>query len=212
MIQFVYNIYEDRYEFISGANFNETDYEDANTVTALKLFAYRNNADYCQVRDCLKSIMQSVSLADLHETEADFVIKHTNALAPEIIIAYLMQVNEMEADAAQRYYMQLRVADIKSAANCYTKRIHSDEFTMTLLMQLGQQQAEDFLFKARNAISDLQQSAILGTNYGNTVSGIMDFLENTGYYAENGLAQFASADIQQTKKALIDTLYNGYES
>jgi len=212
MIQFVYNLDNDRYEFISHEQFNENEHENANTVFALKLFAYKNGADYCQVRDCLKGIMQTVNLSDLSETEANFVLKHTNALSAETVIAYLMQTYEMSADEAQKRYLQLRVQDIKSAASCYSKRIHSDAFVMTLLMQLGQQQAEEFLFNARIPISDLEQSAILGTTYGNTVSGIMDFIESTGDYTVLGLNQFVSADSELTKKELKDILYHGYNS
>ena len=213
-MKFVYDKTSNKYGFISDFKFmaDENLYVDATNVGALKLFAYKNGADYCQVRDCMKGIMQTTALSDLDKACSDFVLKHTNCLSAEAIIGFLMSENELEYAQAMAKYMDLRVNDIKSAAHCYSARIHSNEFALKLLTHLGQEQAEQFLFHARIPVSDLEQSAILGTQYGNFVSGIMDFIESTGDYTVLGLTQFASADSELSKKELKDILYYGYES
>jgi len=211
-MKFVYNKTIKKFELISISKFNSDieNYQVVDNLYGVMNFAVKY-CDYRQISCLVSQIMRSQELSQLKKRETEFVLKYSTAIPVEKIIAYFM-TSGMTIEQAQGEFLKIRAKAIRNLADCYKERIASVEFTELMISQLGQEQAEQFLVDARIPIQDLERSAVLGTAYENSTSGIMDFIDGTGSYIDGGLSNYTVADLELLKKRMKDILYHGYES
>ena len=205
-----------KYSIINDVDFDSAIHIDrTNNVIYWKMNAHL--ADYCYIRDRItEAVIASGGFSALRsDVEKDICLEYTKSVSDVELIGYLIGKG-MTQEEAQFTYLQYRANDIRNAAQCFSDRIDKAEFTVIVMKYLGQDGGTTFLDNCRNFISDLKTSAILGTQYGNTIDGIFDYIEDTGgYLTVPGLSSFFTLPDEQTtldamRKELKDLLYYGY--
>lgn len=79
---------------------------------------------------------------------------------------------------------------IKNSANSYCNRLEDYRISALSILYLGEVQSIQFFNDVKLLKDGACQFALLGTNYNYEVSGIMDYIESTGAYANDGLKKF----------------------
>jgi hypothetical protein len=170
--------------------------------------------DYCFIRGRIKELLEPEGSFDLLKEEEKEVVAYYCADTDAIIVGYYMGLGLSYDDAINKF-IQMRAVDIKSAADCYYKRLSSSDFISIVIRYLGNDQSEVFLDAIRNFASDVRDVARLGTTYQSNSDGIMDYIESTGSYTDGGLKNYTLATgavLADFVKDLKDTFYYGYIS
>jgi len=180
--------------------------------------------DYCFLRSNIQRIISNIGFNNLRSNaEKDVVLKYTNSASSTEVIGWLVSKG-LTVEQASLLYLQKRSIDIRNSAICFGDRINDPAFTTAIIAHFsqtgtaedGQIMGELFLDNCRNFISDLKDSAILGTQYGNARDGFFDYIDDTGSYKSNpGLSTFFTLPEEQPilnslRKAIKDLIYYGY--
>lgn len=144
------------------------------------------NRDYVWERDTISLLGSNFS--SLTDPSKDIVgiycAKDINTL-----IAYYMSQGMSQTDATM-YYLERRITDIQHAGQGYCNRINKPILQAYILIFIGESQAIQFNDQLRNYKSDLCSIALVGSMYGDSKEGIMDYIESTGSYSTGGLKNY----------------------
>jgi len=112
------------------------------------------------------------------------------------LIGYYMSLG-MSQTQATMFYLDRRVNDVDNAGEAFCDRIAETSFRVVVLIFLGESQSLTFNDACRNFKEDLCSMALLGTGYGDSRDGIMDYIESTGSYTSGGLKSYTmSAEME----------------
>lgn len=205
---------------------NDIDYDSEKHIDRTNSILYwehnKHLADYCYIRSRIADIVALDGFTNLYNEEKEVCLRYTNSAASIDLIVYLMSKG-LSMEEAKFIYLQNRALDIRNAADCFSNRINNPGFTVVVIKYFsaiavngdGQVNGEIFLDNCRSFLSDLKESAILGTNYGNNRDGFFDYIEDTGSYVGTGLSTFFTLPEQQQYltamiKEIKDIIYYGY--
>lgn len=205
----------DEYQIINDSDFDSNIHLDR--TEGIAYWELNNNlADYCFIRHHIMAIIDSVGFNNLKsEEEKEICIKYTKSVPATDIVPYYMSTG-MTYNEASYAYLQKRAIDVRNAADCYSARLNKPEFTVIIMKHLGEGGGITFLDNCRNFISDIRNSAILGTEYESTMDGFFDYVDDTGGYdTVPGLSSFfdiptEQANLDLMRKEIKDLIYYGY--
>ena len=169
--------------------------------------------DYITIRNMVISAVNSVGGFDsLRELDKPIALIYTKSVTIEEAVPYYISQG-LTVNEASYIYLQKFSQNIRNAADCFKERARSVEFATTIMMYLGQTNAETFISNTRDLLSDLTDSAIIGTQYGNVQNGFMDYIEDTGSYIGSGSSTFFNLPTDQEKhnafkNKIIDIILN----
>ena len=187
-MKLVYVKNEKRYDVISDNEFDVNIHDELpNTVENWYLYG-KGKKDYMVIRQAMKDIVADVGFADLKSKGKEYVTEYCAADANSIV-GYLMSKGMTQEDAIQQYKHN-RAVDIRKAGEAATSRIESPAFTYAVIKYLSEEDGQTFLDAIRNFVIDYKNVALTGTNYGQNIDGIMDYIESTGSYTEGGLKNY----------------------
>ena len=189
------------YKFIKDEEYNSDIHIDRTLFPIyLDKYSYLDGVDYISIRNLMSdALINRGGFSELNsDEEKDIVLKYTKLVIPEEAISYFMNKG-FTYNEAQSKYLLLRTTDIRNAANCFKDRIESPEFMVIIYSYLGATNSEIFIDNARNFLFDLMNTAIIGTEYGNTRNGFMDYVNDTGDYVGTGASTFFNLPDEQTK-------------
>jgi len=79
------------------------------------------------------------------------------------------------------------------------------------LLYLGQSEGEILLDNIRTFREDIKSDSVLGTEYGNSREGLLDFINSTASYTDAGLKSFFDLSVSEEHArytALVNSLMN----
>ena len=197
-----------QYKIINDSDYNPDIHIDR-TDNLYYLDANSDLADYITIRNMvIKAVNNKGGFSNLKNDEKEIALKYAKSVDINDSVAYYMGQG-MTQDEATYTYITKSSLDIRKTANCFKDRAKSAEFMATVIMYLGMENAEIFMDNARNFLYDLTESAIIGTEYGNTRNGFMDYLHDTGDYVGSGASTFFDLPNEQDKYDMFkNTLTN----
>lgn len=196
-------IQTNEYKFIEDSEYDSSIHIDRTSfVSYLDKYLYLSN--YITVRNLIQQIINDIGGFDNLRSDNDKLIalKYTRNVTPETAIPFLMTHGYTQDEANQEYVL-LRSQDILNAKNEFKNRLDNANFIATVMGTLGQVDAEIFLDNTRNFLFDLINSAILGTEYGNSRNGFFDYLNDTGDYVGTGASTFFDLPTENSKYELF---------
>jgi len=146
------------------------------------------NKDYQWNRDTLKIICKN-NFYKLQNDVKDIVVKYC-AIEQDTIISYLIYSKNISQQDALFEYLKIKSLQIKNSANSYCKRLSDYRISALCILYLGEIQSIQFFNDVKSLKDASCEFALLGTNYNDEVSGIMDYIESTGDYVNDGLKKF----------------------
>lgn len=147
--------------------------------------------DYVWERDTLKEI--AYTKWDSLNNQSKDILSERCIVGMDTIVSYYMSKGLSQNDATMKY-LNDRIVDVQNAAKCFCDRINNPKLQMYVILFLGEAQASTFNDAVRNFKSDLCSIALLGTQYGDSRDGIMDYIESTGSYTSGGLKSYTMSD------------------
>jgi len=146
------------------------------------------NKDYQWNRDTLKIICKN-NFYNLQSDVKDIVVKYC-AIEQDTIISYLIYSKNINQQDAIFEYLKIKSIQIKNSANSYCKRLEDYRISALCILYLGEVQSIQFFNDVKILKDGACHFGLLGTNYNDEISGIMDYIESTGDYANDGLKKF----------------------
>ncbi len=175
------------YSWIDSTAFADSIYIDYTDI--LYIDTYSKDKDYVFARAKIYELAALKSFADFKEERKEIISKYCAVDQTTLIIYYMSQ--GMTQEEAIYNYLFIRKTDITNAANSYCERINREDVFIDMMMFLGEAQALTLTEQVSEMKNMLCEYAVLGTNYTNDRSGIMDYFENTGdFTTTGGLNQF----------------------
>lgn len=147
--------------------------------------------DYVWERDTLRQIAHT-KWDSLNDNSKEIIGIYC-AVGMDTLIGYYMSKGMSQNDATMKY-LNNRIEDIKNAAKAYCGRINNNTLQVNIILFLGEAQGSTFNDAVRNFKSDLCSIALLGTQYGDSRDGFMDYVESTGSYTSGGLKSYTMSD------------------
>ena len=205
------------YSLIEEANFNSNIHIDRSNSVAYWHIC-KELADYSYIRMRIGIVIENLGgFNNLRsDDDKDIALIYTKNIDIADAIIYYMN-NGLTQDEATRKYLDLRSFDISNSAKAYSDRAYSHEVRASILMYLGRSAGEILLDNIRSFREDLKSDSVLGTNYGNSREGLLDFIESTASYEGAGLKSFfdLTNEIELAKytlllNSLMNLIYWGY--
>lgn len=154
------------------------------SITAL---AQGTSKDYHQTHLAISSKCAEIGFGNLSEEEKDIVCKWCAADDNTIVTHFatvhtagnILEAVQMHADNIGVY-----VSELQKVA---TTRIEDPRTNTAIMLHLKDRaQIDLFIAAIRNYAADYKKKFHVGTMYGDTTDGIMDFIENTGSHFADG--------------------------
>lgn len=143
--------------------------------------------DYLFIREQIKQCVDNFEKLSIQEKE---LLLEYCAYEPKILIEYIIQRDNKSQVEAYNDYLLYRSKDIKKASICFAKRLEKPELTQIIIKYLGMSGGEQFMNEIRPFVQDMKETAIIGTQYGNTRDGLLDYIESTSSYVDSGLKDY----------------------
>ena len=145
--------------------------------------------DYMIVRRAIRDIVAVDGFSNVKELTKKHVVNYCAADA-NTLVGYYMGLGLSVSDAVFRYKTK-RANDIRRASEAAELRVNSNAFTFAIIKYLSEDDGQTFIDATRNFVIDFKTIALTGTNYGNSIDGIMDYVESTGSYVNGGLKNYS---------------------
>jgi len=207
---------------IAFDNIIPEDYIDKSTILIFLDFKEKilDQYDYGIVRDLVKEIVElEGGFNNLAIAEKYHALTFTKNIDGETLgIPFLISEGFSILEATDEY-LRLRSIDVRNATNCFTNRLNKPALTKTIIKHLGQGKGEVFFTQISRYVHNIKETAMLGINYGGTLVGFMNYIENTEetIHENAGLKELFNLpeeqnDYEGCKKEIKDLIWIGYES
>lgn len=173
---------------INDGDFNVEIHEDLSNKIENWYLHGLELTDYLIVKNEIKKITNNTGFINLKKFGKEYSAELCTS-TPEIIISYYKSKGLSEYDAIDKYKLN-RAIDIKKSCKSGYDRIESNEFAYIILKYLSESDSQIMLDEISHLIERYKNMFVLGTNYNNTINGIMDYIESTGDYIDSGLSKF----------------------
>lgn len=202
MIATTFTAYSSGWMFVKEKENNNYMWVDSTAYDSITMINYTTIAyisdfgnklkDYVFVRNKIIELCDIVGFSNLKDNAKEVVAQYC-AINMDTLVIYYMGKGMSQNDAII-YYLSTRSEQIDKTADSYCNRINSDKMFIQMMMFLGEEQALTFMSAIRNFKQDLCDYALLGTQYGDSKDGLMDFIEQTGSYTNGGSGNFVMSD------------------
>lgn len=174
----------------------------------------QSSLDYQKDRMILKLQLESgeVIYDDLTDSEKALVVK--NCLLDDVTCVTFYMNQGLSLELAQLTHLKNRAIEIRKTAESCENRANSPILVYIAIKYLSEFDAMSFLDALREYLADYKLLAHLGIDYGHSREGIMDYIEATHAYTNEGLSTFnfrEGMEYAQCKDELKQFLVYGNE-
>jgi hypothetical protein len=192
------------------------DYENISNIENWHNYGYNVENDYLSVKNQIKELYAEKGWVNLTNNEIDLVIQYYCYINPMDPIVYLMGKGYLQ-DQAQYYVLQQWHKHHKNLLEVCKQRWYYVKFIVAMYLNFSD--AEEVLDTTQTLIFSYTECGRLGINYGDKNPGIMDYLESTNNFQNQGLREnnyalnFGTWNIliNSMKDILVYGKYNKYE-
>ena len=156
-----------------------------NSVENWKVYGV-GKTDYMVIRRAIRDIVSSDGFSNIKSKQ---IVAEYCATDPNTLVGYYMGLGLPMEDAIIKY-KENRANDIRRASEAAELRVNSNAFTVAIIKYLSEDDGQTFIDATRNFIIDFKTIALTGINYGNSIDGIMDYIESTNNYVNGGLKNY----------------------
>lgn len=175
-------------------------------VEALMLYSIY---DYNGMRGILMYLAPGfASLSD----EAKLKVCEHCAVDDSTIIGFYMayyQIGQMEATIL---FAKNKSTQVTESAACCERYVRSPKIKLVLLSSMPRPEAERLMDETMELMELCTTGALYGQKYGDSLPGIMDYLEDYGEYQGKGLSTYSlypGVQLADVVAALVDVIMNG---
>ena len=175
----------------------EAGYDDISTITDIDLHGHRVDSDYGVRQREITTIASITGFANLSLAEQNIVGNYCAADDNTLVVHYATTQTAGDIPAALAMHGTKIAAFIKELQLIAESRYNSIETIKAVMMYLKDRAEIDaFTAAIRNFLADYKSKFHLGTQYGDSTDGIMDYIENTGGYPLlTGLDSYSFSDV-----------------
>lgn len=189
-MRLVKEIKTNQYQYIKDEEFDSSIHVDLSD--SIYHFAQCGNdvVDYIEKRRRIKEI---VDINGWDSIKYKDIVVDFCATSAENVVVYFMEKGLSQAEAERQYAMK-RIIDVQNAGACYCQRVKNPELQLNIIIFLGEEQGSLLNNALATFKSQLCEIALLGTDYGDSRDGIMNFIKSSGGYVDGGLKSFTFTD------------------
>ena len=156
------------------------------TSVALLQSAKSWELNYAELKDCYQYLGKSFST--LSDSDKAAVVNMC-AVDTNTCVQYYMSKGQTQAQAVATY-VNNRGTGIGNMMQVCSNNINDNQLIIILLTYMSQQQAELFLQSTFQLLFNYMQFAVYGKKYGNSIDGLLDYIEDYGDFAGKGLSTY----------------------
>lgn len=188
-----YELVDDGYDFITN---NKT---DVTSITLFNFIGQELGLDWQQVQHQIRVICATTGFASLSQSEKDLVGVYGATDDTTLVTHYVMTHTAGDQAAALNIH-STNIGNMVSKLSIIASKRYEDPRTIKVVMTYLKDRSQIDLFIAaiRNYIADFISKFHLGTEYGDSTDGIMNYVENSGTSysaAGTGLDSYEFSDI-----------------
>lgn len=147
------------------------------------------SADYLDTKNQIKAEVDANGFNSLSDDQKVMYGEYNIDDGTNIVPFYESYYSESNA-AAQARMLTCVSKSIKNNAFACNQRAESAELTECILTYLSADDARTFIDSVNTFESLYRRRALFGTNYGDNIDGIMDYIESTSSYVGAGLENY----------------------
>lgn len=162
-------------------------YGDISSIENWNTYGTSIENDYLSVKNQIKILADRIGWTNLSSPEKDLAIKYyayTNIMDPLI---YLMTIKGYPQASAQFYILQEWHKHHRNLLESCKERWYYVKFVVAMYLNFAD--AEELLDTTQSLIFSYTECGRLGINYGDKNPGIMDYLESTNLFENQGLKE-----------------------
>lgn len=199
--------------YIDGEDTIPIGYNDISSIVNWSEFGENTKLDYLAVQREIRGIVGSSIWDELLIEEKDLAIDWYAITNYEEVIMYLMIEKEMTESQARMLILKRWYEHHNKMVESCRERWNAVKYNVGAFLRTVD--AEHLFLIASPLIYSFTETVIFGKNYGDYTDGLMDFIESTNGYFENGLREqnyplnFGTYEIfiSELKKVLVDGIY-----
>jgi len=173
--------------FIISNNIYESNYHNITSIENWNNYGIISGCDHMQVKQGIVGILEEITWSSLTSIEKDITINYF-AYQDEIDpFLYLVYEKGMSFDDAKKYLVKSWHSHHKLLIDCYRERWYQVKLIVATYLSFAD--AQDLFNHANLLIYSYTEAGIVGKNYNDNIDGLLDFIESTNGYTNNGLRE-----------------------
>jgi len=193
-----------------------TGYVDISSILNWHLFGANAVNDYFACKSAIKDMVLEIGWANLTNVEKDTAIQYYSYPDTTSAVIYLMGKGYTQQQA-QGFVLQQWHKHHANLLHACRHRWYYAKFVVPQYLSFAD--SEDLMNAVEALIFAYTEMGRLGINYGDKTDGIMDFIESTNGYLNNGLNEKGyilingtiNDLIQGIKNVLVEGIYTKYD-
>lgn len=190
-------------------------YVDISSIENYDKFGLNVSSDHMSIKKGIVEIVQEKKWSGLTNNEKDIVIKYY-AYDDEVDpFLYLVYEKGMSFDEARLFLVKSWHTHHGLLIDCYRQRWFDVKYVVGKYLSIAD--AQDLFKYANLLIYSYTEAGVVGRNYGDNVDGLLDFVESTNGFENNGLRERGyiifgnnwEIFIQELINVLVFGIYNG---
>lgn len=169
----------------------ETDEEEVRENKWIEKMRVMRIINYRKQRDIYKYLIETFTeqSTEIKDAICKFCATNSDAQISTVIIPYYVSKGMTFPESISQYRKN-RAVDITKAATDCAIYAQSPKIIELLIEFLPFQEVERFVVETIDLVDMYSRFAVFGTNYGNSINGLMDYIDSTGLYNHLGLISF----------------------
>jgi hypothetical protein len=176
----------------------DTGWDNVHTITDIHLYGHHAGLDFQQRMLQISGIVQTVGFGTLTNVEKDIVGIYSATSDNDLVTHYATIYTAGDVIAALEMHAE-KIGDFVTEMNHVAINRIDHPSTKKAIMKYMKDRPQIDLFMAaiRNFVADYKFKFHIGTQYGDSTDGILDYIENTGGYnlAGTGLGSYEFSDL-----------------
>lgn len=205
------------FKIVSSGSTIPNGYVNISGVENWHLFGGNVANDYLTIKNSIKELVAEKGWVSLSNTERDIVIEYYAYESATDAVMHVMITKGYTLNQAQLYLVQQWHRHHGKVVNACKQRWYYAKLIVPMYLQFSD--GEDLFGAVESLAFAYNDMGKLGMNYGDKTNGIMDFIESTNAYVDNGLCergytvQIGTCDdfVRDLKEVLIDGIYSRYD-
>jgi hypothetical protein len=198
--------------FVDQSEFNSTNYDDITSPHVLANQAIRER-DYDFVRQAMIYDVEVArsGFSNLDEIDKPFAAEYNATYSASTIQEYYQTELGLGTTGGTAEYLYAKSKMYDNRKDSYSARLQSREFRSILVKYLSLSDIEIITLNQKNLFDKYEDEVVLGKSYGDTETGIMDWITATNDYQNLGLSSYTTniGTWEDLRDELIDLLVNG---
>lgn len=190
---------------LSGLTTNNN-YTDITSILNWSIFGNFVLNDYCATRYEIREIVNDIGWNSLTDHDKNIVIDYYAYTSSTDVINYLINVSAYTINDASQFILNKWHIHHKSLLNSCIQRWYYAK--LIPLKYLSFNDSQNFINILESLIFTYTNIGRLGINYGDSIDGIMDYIESTNTYQNNGLIECGFILLNGTWNEFISDLKN----